>query len=98
MEAGLAFKPGALRVMFYQPGSGYTADIPEPVQSHLKLTIIDYEWTVLGSGNLDRASMYTSQELGLAFFSPNLATTVRNSVDELMQSRQVCIYDSRPTR
>ena len=32
---------------------------------HVKLTMVDEEIVVLGSGNMDRASWYTSQELGV---------------------------------
>ncbi|KAL8822140.1 MAG: hypothetical protein Q9191_007117 [Dirinaria sp. TL-2023a] len=38
----------------------------EPVKCHLKCTIVDDRIVVLGSGNMDRASWYTSQELGVA--------------------------------
>lgn len=41
----------------------------QPVKLHLKMTIVDQEITVLGSGNMDRASWVTSQELGVAIFS-----------------------------
>ncbi|KAM0130725.1 hypothetical protein ACHAP3_007266 [Botrytis cinerea] len=41
----------------------------KPVKLHLKMTIIDNEITILGSGNMDRASWMTSQELGVAIFS-----------------------------
>jgi len=75
---------GRLSVAYYTPQSGSqshegrqappaapTTSAPvadEPVQSHFKLTLIDGEVAVFGSGNLDRASWFTSQELGLAFF------------------------------
>ena len=36
------------------------------VKCHIKCTIIDGKVMVLGSGNMDRASWYTSQELGIA--------------------------------
>ena len=102
MESGNA-RLGNLRISYYTPlgspeqprkksSSGFTA--AEPVQSHLKLTIIDSEWTVLGSGNLDRASIFTSQELGVAFHSREFAATVRGSVDECMRERKKLFYES----
>ena len=47
---------GQLRVDFYRPKAQGERREGEPVQSHLKLTIVDDQWTVLGSGNMDRAS------------------------------------------
>ena len=88
LESGTP-RPGDLRISFYQPLPQHLRDsaAPEPVQSHLKLTIIDEEWTVLGSGNLDRASLFTSQELGVAFHSREFAVTVREEVRKLMDGR-----------
>ncbi|KAF7865647.1 uncharacterized protein EAF02_010070 [Botrytis sinoallii] len=45
----------------------------KPVKLHLKMTIIDNEITILGSGNMDRASWVTSQELGVAIFSEEVS-------------------------
>ncbi|TGO66119.1 hypothetical protein BELL_0977g00010 [Botrytis elliptica] len=45
----------------------------KPVKLHLKMTIIDNEITILGSGNMDRASWVTSQELGVAIFSAEVS-------------------------
>ena len=53
---------------------------PNPVQSHLKLTIIDGEITVLGSGNMDRASWYTSRELGVGFVSREMAGRIMEAL------------------
>ncbi|RAL58693.1 hypothetical protein DID88_002999 [Monilinia fructigena] len=47
-----------------------------PVKLHLKMTIIDGEITVLGSGNMDRASWVTSQELGVAIFSEQVSRSL----------------------
>ena len=59
MEAGHAREVGTLSVGYFVPGSLYR-------RSHLKCTVVDEEVIVLGSGNMDRASWYTSQELGIA--------------------------------
>ncbi len=86
---------GRLRIGYYRPlsdlrkhtspssGSGHgtaEGDSDEPVKSHLKLTVVDGYVTVLGSGNMDRASWYTSQELGVAFLSRDLAALVLGRV------------------
>jgi phosphatidylserine/phosphatidylglycerophosphate/cardiolipin synthase-like enzyme len=96
LEAGHAGKPGKLKVSFYQPklDTDGKAKGHEPVQSHLKLTVIDGEWTVLGSGNMDRASWYTSQELGLAFFSEAFARQVQDEVEGWMQRRKKLVYEN----
>ena len=41
-----------------------------PVLSHFKMTMVDDDYLVLGSGNMDRASWWTSQEIGLLFYMP----------------------------
>ncbi|CCC11837.1 hypothetical protein SMACR_05051 [Sordaria macrospora] len=66
----------------------------EPVHSHLKLTIVDREFTVLGSGNMDRASWYTSQELGVLFHDPAFAGSVREGVDLVLDQRLALVFDS----
>jgi phosphatidylserine/phosphatidylglycerophosphate/cardiolipin synthase-like enzyme len=48
--------------------------------------------TVLGSGNMDRASWYTSQELGIAFFSTDLATQLSQSVENALKDRVKYAY------
>jgi phosphatidylserine/phosphatidylglycerophosphate/cardiolipin synthase-like enzyme len=61
--------------------------IDEPVKSHFKTTIVDGEVTVMGSGNMDRASWYTSQELGVAFFGAEFARIIKGSVDKGLEER-----------
>lgn len=56
--------------------------IETPTQLHLKCTIVDARATILGSGNMDRASWYTSGELGVAFESVEFATCVHDFVLE----------------
>lgn len=85
---------GSLRVDYYEPRAEETRQWGEPVQSHLKLTIVDGEWTVLGSGNMDRASWYTSQELGVAFRSEELAKIIMKTVSDQMQERTKLAFDS----
>jgi phosphatidylserine/phosphatidylglycerophosphate/cardiolipin synthase-like enzyme len=90
-------KPGRLHISFFEPRDGHKRrgeEAGEPQQSHLKMTMVDGEVVVLGSGNLDRASWFTSQELGVAFFSKKLVEEVGKSVDEAMQGRWKLLFDS----
>ena len=59
VEEGQAREIGRLCVGYFVPGSLYR-------RNHIKCTVVDEEVIVLGSGNMDRASWYTSQELGIA--------------------------------
>lgn len=79
-------KPGSLKIGYYH-ASIDTTNENEPVKSHLKLVIMDEEITVLGSGNQDRASWYTSQELGIAFLDASIARSIRRTVDEALEGR-----------
>ena len=78
--------PGTLTIGYYHAREGEKR-VDEPVKSHLKLTIVDEEVVVLGSGNMDRASWYTSQELGVTFFDREMAKNIRGSVDEGLVGR-----------
>lgn len=84
-------RPGALRIYYFHPVPGSTAQ-EEPVQSHVKLTIFDGAETVLGSGNMDRASWFTSQELGILVRSAAFATAVQNVADQALQGRVKLVY------
>ena len=72
MEADQAAAPltGTLTIQHYKPDPNRDDQSDEPVLLHFKLTLVDDEYLVLGSGNMDRASWYTSQELGIMFYSP----------------------------
>lgn len=94
---------GRLRISYFhgRPGDNrrHSAAEPsegeeEPVHSHLKLTLVDDEYTMLGSGNMDRASWFTSQELGLLFHHREFATTVRAAVDSVLEGRLDLVFDS----
>ena len=82
-------RTGALKIGYYRPlltvATQYEGT--EPVKLHLKCTIVDGEVVLLGSGNMDRASWYTSQELGLAIYDGNFAETVSRSVQERLKER-----------
>jgi phosphatidylserine/phosphatidylglycerophosphate/cardiolipin synthase-like enzyme len=79
-------KPGGLKVGYYHAKRGIQGG-SEPVKTHLKLLIVDEEITVLGSGNQDRASWYTSQELGVAFLDACIANDVRKTSDQALEGR-----------
>jgi phosphatidylserine/phosphatidylglycerophosphate/cardiolipin synthase-like enzyme len=66
----------------------------EPFHSHLKLTIFDHEIVILGSGNMDRASWYTSQELGILLHDRGFAGAVKSCVMQVMDGRFDLVYDS----
>ncbi|KAF2686171.1 phospholipase D/nuclease [Lentithecium fluviatile CBS 122367] len=90
-------RPGRLRISYFEPVDGAKSrgiEGGEPQQSHLKLTVVDGEVLVLGSGNLDRASWFTSQELGVAFFDTELVKNVERMVNEAMKGRERVVYDS----
>ncbi|KAL8794113.1 MAG: hypothetical protein Q9195_003298 [Heterodermia aff. obscurata] len=71
-----------------------TPERPE-VKCHIKCTIVDESRVILGSGNMDRASWYTSQELGLALEGKGMA---RRIMQDLGSARQGlfdhCYYTS----
>ena len=69
-------KPGDLWLQYYTPRVYGGGGQEEPVKSHLKLLIVDDEIAVLGSGNMDRASWFTSQELGVAVVDGEFAKAV----------------------
>lgn len=99
LEAGSGGTMGSLRVSYYEPRSeaaakAKTGGDAEPVQSHLKLTVVDEEAIVFGSGNMDRASWYTSQELGVAFYSHELVTQVMQSLQSALEGRTKLVYNS----
>jgi phosphatidylserine/phosphatidylglycerophosphate/cardiolipin synthase-like enzyme len=88
---------GALHIAYFASIGGPKSrgqEADEPQQSHLKMMIVDEEVLVLGSGNLDRASWFTSQELGVAFFDKGLVERVASVVDEAMQGRSRVVFDS----
>ncbi|KPM34614.1 hypothetical protein AK830_g11954 [Neonectria ditissima] len=63
-------QPGNLEILYYKQLDARRDMDDEPVVSHFKMTLVDEEYLILGSGNMDRASWWTSQELGLLFYMP----------------------------
>lgn len=67
----------------------------EPVKCHLKMTVVDDEIMVLGSGNMDRASWFTSQELGVALLSGEKVGSVKDCVVSGLEERVEWVCGSR---
>jgi phosphatidylserine/phosphatidylglycerophosphate/cardiolipin synthase-like enzyme len=99
-EAAIAaspIRPGSLHISYFSPINGPKGrgqEGGEPQHSHLKMLIVDSEVLVLGSGNLDRASWFTSQELGVAVLDAAVTQRVGACVDEGMEGRSQCVFDS----
>lgn len=93
VEDAAALRLGKLKVSYYKPLDGQGDSHDEPVQSHFKLTIVDGEVAVFGSGNMDRPSWYTSQELGVAFFDRGFVANVEEGVKEALNGRRKVAYD-----
>lgn len=93
LEEGAALRLGKLKVSYYKPRDGQETSHDEPVQSHFKLTIVDGEVAVFGSGNMDRPSWYTSQELGVAFFDRAFVAKVDEGAEEALIGRRKVAYD-----
>ncbi|TGJ79964.1 hypothetical protein E0Z10_g8801 [Xylaria hypoxylon] len=91
-------KLGSLEIFYFQPlrANRLGQVEEEPVHSHLKLVTIDNEYAVLGSGNMDRASWFTSQELGILFQSNEVATNVRDAVSQVLKGRVSLFFTSKP--
>ncbi|OJD13051.1 hypothetical protein AJ78_06443 [Emergomyces pasteurianus Ep9510] len=73
-----AKKPGKLTIRDWKvanPGDDISGE-SAIAKSHLKLTVVDRKVILFGSGNMDRASWYTSQEVGVALYSTEVAKKV----------------------
>lgn len=75
LEEGRRGTIGILSIGYFIPSSQYA-------KCHLKCTVVDGETVVLGSGNMDRASWYTSQELGIALEGRDFVEDVWSKVEE----------------
>lgn len=65
---------GSLRIGYYKPTVKYK-------RTHIKCSTIDNRVVVLGSGNMDRASWYTSQELGVAIEGEEIVKGVWKAIE-----------------
>ncbi|KAI0490275.1 hypothetical protein F4859DRAFT_2419 [Xylaria cf. heliscus] len=88
---------GSLEIFYFQPlpANGMQKVSEEPVHSHLKLMTVDDEYAVLGSGNMDRASWFTSQELGILFHSNDFVTNVSDAVSQALIGRLSVVFNSK---
>ncbi|KAI3325210.1 hypothetical protein HD806DRAFT_469194 [Xylariaceae sp. AK1471] len=88
---------GSLEIFYFQslPANQQQKVLEEPVQSHLKLITVDDEHTVLGSGNMDRASWFTSQELGIMFQSSEFVEKVSDTVSQALRGRISPFFSSK---
>jgi phosphatidylserine/phosphatidylglycerophosphate/cardiolipin synthase-like enzyme len=87
--------PGSLKVSYFSSEAGIEdAQNMVPVSSHLKMTVVDGEVVILGSGNMDRASWYTSQELGVAFESREMVEVVMKEVERVDNRCCKVVYDA----
>lgn len=87
-----AVLPGKLEILYYLPMDTRRTRDDEPVLSHFKMTFVDGEYLVLGSGNMDRASWWTSQEIGLLFHVPDF--TGHSTWEDVLEKRSEVYYRS----
>ena len=73
---------GKLRIAYYrciQEGG--------PTKCHIKCTVVEGQVAVLGSGNMDRASWFTSQELGITILGHEAVTEVWATIEKELEGR-----------
>ena len=83
---------GRLDTLYYQPLESRELEEDEPVLSHFKMTMVDDEYVVFGSGNQDRASWWTSQEIGVLFHVPDFEG--RQLWEGVLQKRAEVVFRS----
>lgn len=83
---------GGLEILYYRPLEWRREDEEEPIKNHFKMTMVDGEYLVLGSGNMDRASWWTSQELGVLFYVPGFKG--HHMWDAVLHSRVETLFSS----
>ena len=82
LEAGPTL--GSLTIEYFRPILSHESEL---IKVHIKCTVVDGKMVVLGSGNMDRASWYTSQELGIALFGDDVVRNVCDGVYGAMKRR-----------
>lgn len=85
--------PGQLEIFYYKQLSERARLEDEPVFSHFKMTMVDGEYLMLGSGNMDRASWWTSQEIGVLFYMPGLRE--RRVWENVLEKRAEVVFRSK---
>ncbi|KAM5356636.1 hypothetical protein ACJ41O_003282 [Fusarium nematophilum] len=86
--------PGKLEILYYRRLDARRDMDDEPVLSHFKMTLVDEEYLVLGSGNMDRASWWTSQEIGLLFYVPGFQG--QRLWNDVLEKRTEVLFQSKP--
>lgn len=81
---------GNLSIGYFQR----VADLGPEAKCHIKCTLIDDKVVVLGSGNMDRASWYTSQELGVAITNSEVVAQIKRELDRALEGRVEMWYYS----
>lgn len=74
---------GTLTIGYFQP----VASRGPEVKCHVKCTVVDERVVVLGSGNMDRASWFTSQELGVAIRNGEVVAQVKEELERALEGR-----------
>lgn len=95
-DAEAHWAPGNLEILYYKPIEWRRSVDDEPVLSHFKMTLVDGEYLVLGSGNMDRASWWTSQEIGVLFHVPGFDGN--RLWDGVLDKRTETLYRSKDAR
>lgn len=85
--------PGQLDIFYYKQLGERAKLEDEPVFSHFKMTMVDGEYLMLGSGNMDRASWWTSQEIGVLFYMPGLRE--RRVWENVLEKRAELVFRSK---
>ena len=83
-----ARRPGALgglRIRYFR--SAASGSSSGPVKCHVKCAAVDGKIVVLGSGNQDRASWYTSQELGVALCGEEVVGRIWRALSAGLEGR-----------
>jgi len=66
----------------------------EPTMIHAKIAIIDGEWSIVGSTNLDYRSFGINDEINLAVFNPEVAATLTHAFeDDVAHSRHITLEE-----
>lgn len=80
---------GKLKIGYFK----HVARLGPEVKCHIKCTIVDERVVVLGSGNMDRASWYTSQELGVMVEDGEVVAQVKGEMERALEGRvEWCMF------
>lgn len=72
---------GKLKIGFFKP----VARLGPEVKCHIKCTVVDERVVMLGNGNMDRASWYTSQELGVMIQDGEVVAQVKGEMERALE-------------